>query len=142
MSGWLLWVIAACAFGVVRLLSKRFWPAWFAVGAALAAVLDLAGAPALVLWIAFLLVSLTGIAVARSLVSSRATRAARLRAAAALIGKQAIVLEAIANREGMGYVKIGGEVWTARAIDDERVIERGKRVEVVDVKGATALVTE
>jgi membrane protein implicated in regulation of membrane protease activity len=142
MSGWILWVIAACAFGVVRTLSKRFWLAWFAVGSALAALLDLAGAPGLVLWIVFLLVSLTGIVVARSLASSRATRAARLRAAAALIGRQAIVLESIANREGMGCVKIGDEVWTARALRDEQVIERGKRVEVVDVKGATALVAE
>jgi membrane protein implicated in regulation of membrane protease activity len=59
----------------------------------------------------------------------------------ALVG-QAIVLETISNHEGEGCVKIDGDVWTARAFDDDRVIERGARVEVVDIKGATALVME
>ncbi len=61
---------------------------------------------------------------------------------AALIGKPAVVLERIANREGVGCVKIDGEVWTARSLYDDRVIEQGTPVEVVDIKGATALVTE
>jgi membrane protein implicated in regulation of membrane protease activity len=59
-----------------------------------------------------------------------------------LIGQPAIVLERIANNEGVGCVKIGGEVWTARAYDDDQVIETGTRVQVVQIKGATALVTE
>ena len=62
--------------------------------------------------------------------------------AAALIGKQAVVLERIANDEGMGTVRIDGEVWTARSYNDDAVIERGTRVDVVEIKGATALVTE
>jgi membrane protein implicated in regulation of membrane protease activity len=142
MSGSVLWLIAAGAFSVCRLLTGRYWFAWLAVGAALALILDLAGAPALLLWLVFLIVSLGGTVVARSLAQSRASRAARLRAAAALVGRQAVVLEEIANREGVGCVKIGDEVWTARALHDEQVIQRGKRVEVVDVKGATALVAE
>ena len=36
--------------------------------------------------------------------------------AAALIGKQAIVLERIVNDEGVGCVRIDGEVWTARSL--------------------------
>jgi membrane protein implicated in regulation of membrane protease activity len=62
--------------------------------------------------------------------------------AAALVGRQAIVLERIANGEGVGCVKIDGEVWTARSLHDDAVIERGTRVEVVQIKGATALVSE
>jgi membrane protein implicated in regulation of membrane protease activity len=33
-------------------------------------------------------------------------------------------------------------VWTARSYNDDEVIERGARVDVVDIRGATALVTE
>ena len=41
--------------------------------------------------------------------------------AAALVGRPAMVLERIANDEGVGCVRIdGGEVWTARSFDDER----------------------
>ena len=61
--------------------------------------------------------------------------------AAALVGKPAIVLERIANEEGVGCVKIdGGEVWTARSYDEHEVIAAGERVEVVEIRGATALV--
>ncbi len=57
------------------------------------------------------------------------------------VGRPAIVLERIANDEGVGCVKIdGGEVWTARSFDDDEVIDAGERVEVVEIRGATALV--
>jgi membrane protein implicated in regulation of membrane protease activity len=37
-------------------------------------------------------------------------------------------------------VKIDGEVWTARSYADDEVIDVGQRVEVVEIRGATALV--
>jgi len=33
-------------------------------------------------------------------------------------------------------------VWTARAYDEDDVYDIGQRVEVVEIRGATALVTE
>ena len=54
--------------------------------------------------------------------------------------RTALVLERV-DRDG-GQVKIGGEVWTARAYDDDDVIEPGARVEVLKIDGATALVAE
>jgi membrane protein implicated in regulation of membrane protease activity len=143
MSGWVLWVIAAGAFGVGEMLTMSFFLAPFALGAALAAVLDVAGAGELASWIVFVLVSLLTLAVVRPIARSHLRMPPQIRTgAAALVGKQAIVLERIANNEGVGCVKIDGEVWTARALDDDDVIERGTRVQVVDIKGATALVTE
>ena len=71
-----------------------------------------------------------------------ACRRSCARAPRALIGKRAIVLERIANDEGVGCVKIEGEVWTARAYDEDDVYDVGQRVEVVEIRGATALVTE
>ena len=59
---------------------------------------------------------------------------------AALVGKHAMVLERIANDEGVGCVRLDGEVWTARAYDEDDVIEQGKRVQVIEIRGATALV--
>ena len=41
-----------------------------------------------------------------------------------------------------GQVKIGGEVWSARAFMDGQVLEPGARVEVARIEGATALVFE
>ena len=50
---------------------------------------------------------------------------------AALVGKDATVLERIANNEGAGCVRIDGEVWTARAYMEEETYEAGTRVQVV-----------
>ncbi len=59
--------------------------------------------------------------------------------AAALVGHRAMVLERIANGEGVGCVKVdNGEVWTARSYDEDEVIDVGERVEVVEIRGATA----
>ena len=58
--------------------------------------------------------------------------------AAALVGATAVVLEQV-DLNG-GRVKIGGEVWSARAFDESQVLEPGTRVQVAEIQGATALV--
>jgi len=143
MSGWILWVIAACLFGIGEMLTTSFFLAPFAVGAGLAAVADVAGAGGIVSWVVFVLASLLALGVVRPIALSHLQTAPQIRTgSAALVGKQAIVLERIVNHEGVGCIKIDGEVWTARAFDDDQVFESGARVEVVQIKGATALVTE
>ena len=136
-------MIAACAFGVGEMLTTSFFLAPFALGAALAAVVDVAGAGGVAAWIVFVAASLLTLVAVRPIVRSHMRMPAQLRTGtAAMVGKQAVVLERIVNHEGVGCIKVDGEVWTARALDDDHVIERGTRVEIVDIKGATALVTE
>jgi membrane protein implicated in regulation of membrane protease activity len=66
---------------------------------------------------------------------------ARLRTgAAALVGEAAVVLERIDR--GGGSVRLRGEVWSARALDAERVLEPGTEVQVVEIDGATAVVAD
>jgi len=59
---------------------------------------------------------------------------------AALVGGDALVVERV-DATG-GRVKIGGEVWSARAFDSAQVLEPGSRVQVAEIEGATALVYE
>ena len=56
--------------------------------------------------------------------------------------RDATVVERIANHEGAGCVRIDGEVWTARSYIDDEIYEAGTRVQVVEIRGATALVTD
>ena len=142
MSGWIVWVVVAAAFGVGEMLSMGFFLAPFAIAAALAAVAD-AGLGGTASWVVFVAVTLLTLVVVRPIVRSHLKMPPSIRTgAAALVGKQAVVLERIANHEGVGCVRIDGEVWTARSLFDDRVIERGTVVDVVEIKGATALVTE
>jgi membrane protein implicated in regulation of membrane protease activity len=60
--------------------------------------------------------------------------------AASLVGAKATVIERV-DALG-GRVKIGGEIWSARAFDSTKVLEPGLQVEVAQIEGATALVYE
>ncbi|WP_029107599.1 NfeD family protein [Mycobacterium sp. URHD0025] len=56
----------------------------------------------------------------------------------ALEGKSALVLDRVA--EHAGQVKLDGEVWTARPLNDQDVYEPGDHVTVMRIDGATAVV--
>jgi membrane protein implicated in regulation of membrane protease activity len=139
---WILWLVAACALGVGEMHQGGFYLLPFAVGAALAAAVSLLGVGTLLTAIMFVLASAIVVGALRPVARRHRRLPPAIRTgAAALVGKRAMVLERIANGEGVGCVKIdGGEVWTARAYADGEVIEAGENVEVVEIRGATALV--
>lgn len=142
MDGWIIWLVAACVLGIGEMHQGGFYLLPFAVGAALAAVVSLAGVGTLLSVILFVLISAVVFAGLRPVARRHRRLPPAIRTgAAALVGRHAMVLERIANQEGVGCVKIdGGEVWTARSYDDGEVINVGDRVEVVEIRGATALV--
>lgn len=141
MDSWVAWLVIACVFGVGEVLTNGLFLAPFSAGALLAAVLSLLGAGATVSTVAFFVSALAVLLFLRPLAMRHRRSGPAIRTgAAALVGKPAIVLERIANGEGVGCVKIDGEVWTARSYDEDEVFEPGQRVEVVEIRGATALV--
>jgi membrane protein implicated in regulation of membrane protease activity len=143
MEDWLLWLILAIVFGVGEIATLGFFLAPFAGGAAVAAVVSAAGVPFVGSLAVFLLVAVVLRAALRPLARSHKRTPPQIRTGtAALVGKNATVLERIANNEGVGCVRIDGEVWTARAFMEEETYEAGTRVQVVEIRGATALVTD
>jgi len=143
MDPWVVWLIAAVVFGIGEIATLGFFLAPFAGGALVAAIVSGAGGGALVSWAVFLLASVTLLAALRPLARSHRRLPPVLRTGtASLVGKSAMVVERIANDEGVGCVKIDGEVWTARAYEEDRVIEVGTPVQVIEIRGATALVSE
>jgi membrane protein implicated in regulation of membrane protease activity len=139
---WIVWLAAACLLGLGEMHQGGFYLAPFALGAALAAVIGLLGVSDALTVVVFAVASLIVLATLRPVARRHRRLPPSIRTgAAALIGRPAIVLERIANDEGVGCVRIdGGEVWTARSFDQDEVIDAGERVEVVEIRGATALV--
>jgi membrane protein implicated in regulation of membrane protease activity len=143
MDPWVLWLIAAVIFAVGEIATLGFFLAPFAGGALVAAIVAAAGGGDLVSLVAFLLVSGVLLTALRPLARSHRRMPAQLRTGtAALVGRTAMVTERISNDEGTGSVKLEGESWTARSYDEDAVIEAGRRVQVMEIRGATALVTE
>lgn len=56
----------------------------------------------------------------------------------ALIGRKAVAVSLV-NAQG-GQVRLDGDVWSARAFDDQRTISPGDSVTIVEIAGATAVV--
>ena len=141
MDAWVWWIVIACVLAVGEVINTSFFLAPFAVGAAIAALAAAIGLATGGSLAVFLAGSLTLLLFVRPVARRHLTMPPQLRTGtAALVGRTAIVVERIANDEGVGCAKIGGEVWTARAFDDDRVIEAGERVNVIAIRGATALV--
>ncbi len=141
MDAWIFWLVAACALGIGEMHQGGFYLAPFAIGAGLAAVVGLLGVGAPLSAIVFLAASGIVFGTLRPVARRHRRLPPAIRTgASALIGKNAIVIERIANGEGVGCVKIDGEVWTARSYDEDEIIDAGERVEVVEIRGATALV--
>ena len=144
MAGWIVWLVVAFGFGAAEMLagSGSFFLAPFAIGAALAAVAASA-VDEPVAWIVFVAVSIATLMSVRPLVQRRLTSGPGLRTgAAALVGRTAVVTQRVINHEGVGTVRIDGEIWSARCLDEDCVLEPGTKVHVVEIKGATALVME
>jgi membrane protein implicated in regulation of membrane protease activity len=143
MDPWVIWLIAAVVFAVGEIATLGFFLAPFAGGALVAAIVAAAGGGDLISLLVFLVVSGVLLAALRPLARSHRRMPAQLRTGtAALVGRTAMVMERISNDEGTGCVKLEGETWTARAYDADAVIEAGRRVHVMEIRGATALVTE
>jgi membrane protein implicated in regulation of membrane protease activity len=141
MDAWILWLIAGVFAAVGEMLTAGFFLAPFAAGAFGAMLASVAGGGAAIQVIVFAALTLASFALVRPIATRHLHTPPRIRTGtAALIGRSGIVLDRIANDEGIGSVRLDGEVWTARAYDEHLVIEAGTKVEVVEIRGATALV--
>ncbi|MEA2350903.1 MAG: hypothetical protein QOG86_1844 [Thermoleophilaceae bacterium] len=141
MPAWVIWAIAAAALAGGEVLTLGFFLGLLALGAAVAAIAAAVGLSVELQVALFAVTSVASLAFIRPIALRHLKTPARLKSGtAALVGTRAIVLERVdADR---GQVKIGGEVWTARAYDEDDVFEPGARVDVMKIDGATALVAE
>jgi membrane protein implicated in regulation of membrane protease activity len=139
MDPWVWWLVLAAVCGIVEVLTLDLIFAMFAVGALAACATALGTGEFLVSSIVFAGASVGMLAVVRpvALRHLRAGPDART-GIAALTGSKAVVLEQVDDQHGL--VKLGGEVWTARAYDGEAVLAPGTSVDVVEIRGATAYV--
>jgi membrane protein implicated in regulation of membrane protease activity len=142
MAAWVAWVIAALLLAVGEIFTPGlFFLGPLALAAVVGALVAVAGTAVWVQVIAFAAASLASLAFLRPLARSHLRMPPALRTGtAALQGAKGTVVQRV-DQHG-GRVRIGGEEWSARAYMPDQVIEPGAQVEVVEIKGATALVYE
>ncbi|MFF3890285.1 NfeD family protein [Streptomyces sp. NPDC001914] len=140
INAWVWWLIGAAGLGIPLVVTAMPEFGMLSVGAVAGAVAAGLGGGVVVQTIVFVVVSVALIAVVRPVAKRhRAQRPELATGIEALKGKQAIVLERV-DSSGAGRVKLGGEIWSARALDGAQAYEVGQEVDVVDIDGATAIV--
>jgi membrane protein implicated in regulation of membrane protease activity len=141
MESWLFWLIAAPILGIGEIATTGFFMAPFAAGALIAALASAVGAGWVISLALFLVVSIVALAALRPIARAHLRQPSQLRTGtAALVGRNATVVERI--EADAGSVRLEGELWRARAYDEDEVFEPGTRVQVLEIRGVTALVAE
>lgn len=139
MPAWLMWLIAAGVLAIAEALSLDLFLIMLAGAALVASGAAALGAP-VALQVAVFAVSALGlIGVVRPLAKRRLElpHAERM-GIEALVGRKAVVVRTVDQHGGL--VKLAGEEWSAEAYDPTQVLEVGRTVQVMEIRGATALV--
>ncbi|WP_443070884.1 NfeD family protein [Streptomyces sp. NBC_01476] len=139
MEAWVWWLIAAVGLGIPLVITAMPEFAMFAVGAVGGAAAAGLGGGIVAQVITFVVISVALLVFVRPIAYRNRQRPEQRSGVDALKGKQAVVLERVDGGAG-GRIKLGGEVWSARSLESDRVFVPGQRVDVVEIDGATAVV--
>lgn len=139
VNEWVWWLAAAGVLGIPLVITALPEFGMLAIGAVAAAAASALGTGGVAQVVVFLVVSVSLVSVVRTIAIRHCHTRPELRTGIdALRGRQALVLERVDARTGR--VKLGGEVWSARSYEADRVFEAGQEVDVVEIEGATAVV--
>ena len=140
MESWIVWLIVAAVLGVAELLTTTFAFGIIAAAAVVAAVVGAFHLSFALQLVAFAVAAGAGLVFVRPIALRHIKQPPQLRTGtAALVGRTAIVLEEVTDHSGR--IRIDGEEWSSRTyVDDSPAIPVGAKVDVIQIKGATALV--
>ena len=136
----IVWLVLFLVFLVFEIVTLGLTTIWFAAGAIVAFVLAIIDLPLWLQMIAFLIVSVITLVVTRPLAQKYINKNTVRTNVDELIGKIVKCTESIDNINEMGLVRINGNDWMARTIEDGMSIPKDALVQVVEIQGVKAIV--
>ena len=137
---WQFWIILAGLFFIIEMATVGFLVFWFGVGALLTMIVSLFTSNIAIQTTVFVFSSTILLFFTRPFVNKFTKKDDEVQTNAySIIGKKGIVVKDIDPIVGQGQVKIGTEVWSAKSADD-RKIEKGLEVEILEIEGVRAVV--
>ncbi len=139
----IIWLIAAVGFGIGEAaVAGSFFLLPFAAGAAGAAIASFAGAPVILSWVVFAVVSGGSFVLLRPLANKLDIDLPDPMGFGAnrLVGHPGTVIRAIGTGDRTGQVRVSGEVWSA-VTEDGTALEAGSAVKIVEVRGNRVVVS-
>lgn len=136
----IVWAAVMLVFLIIEGATAGLTCIWFAIGALAGLIAALFGAPLWLQIVWFFVISVVTLYFTRPLVKKYVNSKSQPTNADMVIGKEALVTEAIDNVEGAGAVAVGGKVWTARS-DNGSPVEVGTIVTVLRIEGVKLIVS-
>ncbi|WP_406132810.1 NfeD family protein [Streptomyces zaomyceticus] len=135
---WFVWLLAAGVLGVAEFFTLTLVFGLLAGAALVAAVVAGVGIGLLGQLVALGVAAAAGLLIVRPVALRMARTPLTREGSDALIGRRAEVMQEVTASHGL--IKISGEEWSARALDESLVIPVGALVDVMEIEGATAVV--
>ncbi|MFF7074571.1 NfeD family protein [Streptomyces pseudovenezuelae] len=136
---WFVWLLAAAVLGAAEFLTLTLVLGLLSGAALVTAVVAGVGVGALGQAVAFAVTATAGLVLVRPLALRLLAQQPLIREGSdALVGKRAEVVQEVTATHGL--IKLAGEEWSARALDESLVIPAGALVDVMEIEGATAIV--
>ena len=137
---WHIWLIIAGAFVILEIATMGFLVFWFAVGALVAMIVSFFIESIFVQSLVFVIVSTLLLFATKPFVNKIMPKDSFVKTNSysieGKVGKVTIDIEPI---EGKGQVKIAGEAWSAKSVDDS-FIPKDTEVVIEKIEGVKAIV--
>ena len=140
-SWWVFWLVIAIIMLIVEVVTTGLATLWFALGAIVAMVMDLCGAPLTSQIVVMAIISVVSFVLCmiwiRPKLESLRKKNVQRTNADRLIGREGVVIVPLNGTEGKGQVKIDGQIWSDKADTD---IAEGIKVTVKSIEGVKLVV--
>lgn len=135
------WLVLAAVMLIVELLTVgNLISIWFAFGAMVAAVVSVFYPSTIVEVLVFSIASLLSLYFVRPLAKKTLPKNPRPVNADRILGERTRLIKAI-EADDWGQINYNGIVWSAESFD-QKPIEKGTLVDVIDIQGVKAIVRE
>lgn len=138
---WYIWLIAAGIFFLVEIATVGFLIFWLGIGALFAMITSFIFDSIFIQTAVFVFTSVILILLTKPLVDKYMKNTKTIVTnSASLINKFGIVTVDINPLEGVGQIKVEGEIWSAKSENNELIL-KGTKVKVLKIDGVKLIVS-
>ena len=138
LYGW-MWIAIIVAAIIVEVITDQLVSIWFVPGAMIATILDYFEVDFVWQVLVVLVLAAAGIVFAKTYLAKKISSRIIKTNIEAIIGERCVVTEKIDNYVGCGQVKIKGQIWSARGVEEDDVFEEGESLHVVAIEGVKVI---
>ena len=136
---WQFWLIVSGVFIIIEIATVNFLVFWLGVGSLFAMIASFFIEDILIQSAVFVISSALLIFLTKPLVNKFIKKDGVATNAYSIIGKHGIVTEEISGALGKGQVKVGTEIWSAKA-ENNLNISVGTEIEILAIEGVKVIV--